>query len=221
MMPIRTSPRLTRAAILVTWITLLAGCGQIIPLAAPVKSLYNLTPKSTFRPGLPEVPWQLVIEQPVAAGGLDTDRIALRPSPTELKYFVQARWTERAPKMIQTLLVESFENTEKIVAVGRQAIGLRSDFNLKTELREFYAEYFIKEHTPQIHVRLNAKIISQPRQNIIASKSFESRKTAGGETMQAVITSFDQALGKVLKELVEWSLLKMNEEMRETKRDTP
>ena len=58
-----------------------------------------------------------------------------------------------------TLLVESFENTGKIVAVGRQAIGLRSDFNLKSELREFQAEYFGGAKIPTVRVRINTKLI--------------------------------------------------------------
>ncbi len=183
----------------------LAAC-EIIPGAGPAPSLFNLTPKSTFSEGIELVDWQLVIEEPLAAGGLDSNRIALRPKPTELKYFAEARWTERAPRMVQTLLIESFENTGKIVAVGRQVIGLRADYSLKTELREFQAEYFDNEKVPFVRVRINAKIIRQPRQEIIASLNFEERLEAGGSTMRAIVQSFDQALGKVIKRLVTWTL---------------
>ena len=37
---------------------------------------------------------------------------------------------------LQTLIIESFENSGRIVAVGRESVGLRADFTLKTELRE-------------------------------------------------------------------------------------
>ncbi len=187
-------------------VLVLAGCVDL-PGTGPAPDLYNLTPKSTFRPDLRTVGWQLVVEEPLAAGGLDTARIALRPSFTELKYFAQVRWVERAPKMIQTLLVESFENTGKIVAVGRQAIGLRSDFNLKGELREFQAEYTEGRSVPLIRVRLNAKIISQPRLAIIASKNFERTVMARDNTMPAIVEAFDAALGKVLRSTVEWTLM--------------
>ncbi len=183
----------------------LAGC-EIIPGAGPAPSLFNLTPKSTFAEGIELVAWQLVIEEPLAAGGLDSNRIALRPMPTELKYFAEARWTERAPRMVQTLLIESFENTDKIVAVGRQVIGLRADYNLKTELREFQAEYFDHSSVPFVRVRINAKIIRQPRQVIIASLSFEERLEADGSSMREIVRSFDRALGKVIKRLVTWAL---------------
>jgi cholesterol transport system auxiliary component len=170
--------------------------------------LYNLTPKSIFSGDLPKVEAQIVVAEPLAAGGLDSNRIALRPTSTELKYYARARWTERAPKMVQTLLVESLENSRRIVSVGRQAIGLRSDYDLKTELREFQAEYFggVGEN-PNIRVRLNVKIIAQPRQTIIASRSFESYLPAPGSDISSIVVGFDEALGKVLKNTVKWTLV--------------
>jgi cholesterol transport system auxiliary component len=185
----------------------LAGCEGLIPnLAGPPANLYTLTPKSTFAAGLPRVTWQLVVEEPVASGGLDVDRIALRASPTELKYFARARWTERAPRMVQTLLVESFENSGAIIAVGRKAIGLRSDFNLNTELREFQAEYFTPDGIPTIRVRLNAKMVQQPRRAIVASRTFEAAIKAEGKKIGHIIRAFDLALGKVLRHTVEWAI---------------
>ena len=197
------------AATSVALVWLLPGC--VANIVGPAPNLYNLTPKSSYSTDLPEVSQQLVVEEPVAAGGLDSHRIALRPTPTEVKYFADSRWTERAPRMVQTLLVESFENTGKIVSVGRQAIGLRSDFNLKTELREFQAEYFGGTQVPTVRVRINAKIIQQPRQMIMTSRSFEQATVAKGANMAAIIAAFDDALGKVLKSLVEWTLHSIEE----------
>ncbi len=184
----------------------LAACEGLLPGGGPPPDLYTLTPKSTFRADLPSVGWQLVVEEPVAAGGLNISRIALRSKPTNLNYFAGSQWTERAPRMVQTLLVESFENSGRIVAVGRQAIGLRSDFNLKSELREFQAEYRNEGQAPLVRVRLNAKIIKQPRRDIIASKNFESTAEARSMTMDDVIQAFDDCLGKVLRRTVEWTL---------------
>ncbi len=188
-----------------TGLLCLAGCSALV--SEPPPDLYNLTPKSTFPESMPSVTWQLVVEEPIAARGLDTPRIAVRPSPTQLKYVAGSRWTNRAPKMVQTLLIESFENSGRIVAVGRQAIGLRSDYNLKTELREFQAEYFDGEKPGLVRVRLNAKLIKQPEQEIIASKNFERVVQPGNEGMQAIVDAFDEALGGVIKRLVEWALV--------------
>ena len=185
----------------------LSGCEGLVPtLGGPPANLYTLTPKNTFTKELQRVRWQLVVDEPLASGGLNIDRIALRHSPTELKYFARARWTERAPRMVQTLMAESFENSGAIVAVGRKAIGLRSDYNLITELREFQAEYFESDGVPTVRVRLNAKLVKQPRRAIVASRTFESTIKSEGKAMWNVIRAFDQALGKVLRHTVEWTI---------------
>ena len=59
------------------------------------------------------------------------------------------------------MLIESFENSGKIVAVGRESAGLRSDFVLRTELREFQAEYF-EPGPPKMRVRRSAKLAEMP-----------------------------------------------------------
>lgn len=183
----------------------LAGCGGIIPQAPP-SNLYTLSPKNTFSERLPQVTWQLVVEEPFAAGGLDTHRIPIMTNPYEVKYYAEARWAERAPRMVQTLLVESFENTGKIVAVGRQSIGLRSDFNLKSELREFQAELTEGDPLPLVRVSLASKLIAQPRQEIVAARVAEHRVKAKSSDVLAVVRAFDEALGRVLRETVQWTL---------------
>ena len=201
-----TGPRLAKAVFSIVVVAALGACSIPIPGQGEAPKLYTLSPKSTFDQALPRADWQLVVDVPVAAGGLNTNRIALQTKPIEMQYYALAQWTETAPQMVQTLLVESFENTGKIVAVGRQAIGLRSDFNLKSELREFQAEYVADATKPTVRVRVNAKIIEQPRRAIIASRNFEQRVISRSGAMDDVVIAFDEALGKVLKDIVEWTL---------------
>lgn len=198
-----------RAAWLLPIFLFITGC-SVLEIPGPPPDLYNITPKSTFSGDLPTVNHQLIIEEPIAAGGLDTNRIALRPHPTKLQFFAGSRWTERAPKMLQTLLIESFENTNRIVSVGRQSIGLRSDYTLKTELREFQAEKDDQTGATTIRVRINAKLVQQPKRIIVGSRSFEHLvevDSAGG--MSAIVVAFDTATGRVIKKLVEWTIMTM------------
>src|SRR3546814_7966625 len=85
---------------------LLPGCGTLSLLPAPPQ-LYTLTPKNTFPADLPHVDWQLLVEQPVAAAGLDTVRIPLSQTPITLDYYAGVAWTDRAPSMVQRLLIRS------------------------------------------------------------------------------------------------------------------
>lgn len=205
---VRTSRRqFARLSLAGLGAAVLPACG-IPSLRSPPPQLYTLTPKSTFSDGLPTVDWQLLVEPPAAAAGLDSLRIALQSTPLKLDYFANVAWTDRAPKMVQTLIVESFENSGGIVSVGRESIGLRANYVLKTELREFQAEYIENglSAAPNVRVRMNAKLVEIPRRAIIAGENFEASTTAESNTLDAIVRAFDDALGKVLRRLVEWSL---------------
>lgn len=192
--------RMLRAALLLG----LAACSTLNPTAP---HLYTLTPRASVAPG-PKADWQLLVETPSATAGIDTPRIALARTPTSLDYFADVSWADRAPNMVQGLIVQTFEDSGRIVSVGRDTVGLRSDYVLKSELRDFQAEYA----TPgaampdRVHVRLSAKLVAMPRRTIEAGETFEATAPVRGRSFTDVIAAFDEALGRVTGELVTWSL---------------
>lgn len=177
-----------------------------LPGAGDPPQLYTLTPKSTFDGALPMVEWQLVVERPIASAGLNTPRIAVQRSPVTMDYFARANWTDQAPALVQTLLIESFENTKKIRAVSRESTQLRADYVLQTELREFQAEYDTAGKPPQARVRINGKLIRMPDRVIVDSQTVERAIRAERNDVESVVLAFDDALGKVMKQTVEWAL---------------
>ncbi len=201
----RPSRRRKPAALLAAGmvIGLLTACG-IIPTPSPAPELYTLSPKSTFPEG-PAVKWQLGIETPTAPAGLRSARIAVTRDPLTLEYYAGAQWVDDAPAMVQRLLIESFENSGRIVGVGRLAVALRSDYVLQPELREFQAEYG-GAAAPTVRVRVNAKLIKMPERHIVASRTFERTIESPDNRMPSIVKTFDQALGKVMRDLVVWTL---------------
>ena len=183
---------------------LLGGC-ELIKAAEEPTDLYTVTPKSTFDTDLPAVYWQLAVEVPAAAANLNTGRIAIAQTPTSSDYYAKTAWTDRAPLMVQTRIVDSFENTRKIVAVAREAIGLRADYVLQPDLRNFEAMYFYGG-APIVHVRIVAKLVRMPDRQIIGVASFERCVRAREDKVPKVVEAFDQALGSVIKRLVAWTL---------------
>ncbi len=191
----------------------LAACGGLSLFEAEEARIYDLSPKSTFDEDLPEMKVQLVIEEPTASSSIDTNRIAVRLGEFEVSYFEGVRWSDRATLMFQTRLIESFENTEKITAVGRKAIGLLGNYDLLTELREFEARES-ESGAPTVVVVVNAKLISQPRARIVASETFERSVTASSDRFSEIVRSYDEAMGAVMKRIVEWTFLEVEEAER-------
>lgn len=182
----------------------LAGCSSL--LTDPPKPLFQLTPKSTYPAGMPHLSGQLLIDVPLAPAGLDTSRIALSRSPVSLDYFADGEWTDRTPRLVQTALLESFENSRTVSAIDRETIGLGADLVLKPELRHFEAVYDSPDGVPQIWVLLNARLVKMPERKIIAQQSFEARYPAAANKIGDIVVAFDEALGKVMKELVVWTV---------------
>jgi cholesterol transport system auxiliary component len=192
----------------------ISGCAGLDTLRSVTEptDLYDLTPKSTYAADMPTIAAQIVIEEPTAASSVNTDRIAIKPNPYQVQYFPQARWVDRAPLLVQTMLLESFENTGKVGAVGRQAIGLSSDFTLLTELREFQAVLVGGENGAiSVVVQLNMKIVQEPLGLIVASRSFVHREMSASNEILSVVAAFDTALGKTMGQTIDWAIRRISQ----------
>jgi cholesterol transport system auxiliary component len=181
----------------------LAGCSGLFGGNAP--QLYRVTPKSTYPANLPHRSVQLLVDVPLSPAGLDTARIALSRSPVSIDYFADSEWTERAPLLVQTALIESFENSKTVNAIDRESVGLRADFILKPEIRHFEAVYDSPNGLPEIWVAINIRLVNPSERDIIAQSSFDRRERASANDLPAIVSAFNEALGAVMKDIVVWT----------------
>lgn len=176
----------------------LGGCGVIPKVNDPVP-LYTLSAVSEFEQSLPKVDWQLVVGTPVASADLNTTRIALTRSPGVIEYFANGAWADYAPVLLQGKLIESFE-ASKAVSVGRDAVGLRPDYVLHSDLRDFQAEY--AGAAPTAHLRLSAKLVRMPDRRIVANILSEQKLPAAGNSLAEIVAAFDRAAAQAFEEVV-------------------
>jgi cholesterol transport system auxiliary component len=168
--------------------------------------LYELTPKSSFAPDLPQVRSVVRVEAATATAGLNTTRIALRPSPTELDYYANALWIDVVPVMVQNLMIESLENSGRIEALGPAAAGVPADYAMLLHVREFQAEYELPTSAPDVRVRLQARLIALPRRDSVASTGAEGVTPAASTALDQIVTAYDESLGKALRGIVDWTV---------------
>ena len=183
----------------------LTGCGGLLS-EAPKRQLYRLEPAIAAPAGLPHIAAQLLVAVPVAPAGLDTARIALSRTPESLDYFADAEWTDRAPLLVQTALVDAFEKSGAVAAVARDTVGLRADYVLETSLREFQAVYDSPSAPPHVTVTLTAKLVKIPERKIVGQTSIRRQASAAGADIPAVIRAFDEAVGGAVAEVVGWTV---------------
>jgi cholesterol transport system auxiliary component len=183
----------------------LASCGGILS-EPPQRKLYQLKASANFSAPQRHSSAQLLLALPNAPAGLDTERIALSRSPMSLDYLADAQWTDRAPLLVQTALLDGFEKSGAVPAVGRDSAGLRADFILETDLRDFAANYDSPNGPPRIAVAFNVKLIKIPERKIVALKSVTRQQPAAADTIPEIVRAFDAALASAVEEAVRWAV---------------
>jgi cholesterol transport system auxiliary component len=155
----------------------------------------------------PNVTWSLVVPRPLASDALDSERVAVRPQSATLQVYKGALWSDSAPDLLQAALVHAFEDSGKIVSVGREQGGTRGDFALQIDMRQFEAVYAAPGQAPSVVVALQAKLISRPGNRVLALKAFHVQVPASSEKVPDVMASFDSAITQSLSEIVGWTLV--------------
>jgi len=180
----------------------LAGCAGG---GAQVK-IYVLRPDLPNNPAGPKVKWELAVATPYAPASLNIERIALTRSTTMLDYFADSAWTDRLPTILQNCLVESFEASGRIAAVSRDTAGLKADYILETEVRDFAAHYETGGTTPDVVVRITAKLVAVPERTIVGTLDSLQHAQAAANSVEAVVSAFNVALTASLRQIVDWTL---------------
>jgi cholesterol transport system auxiliary component len=190
-----------------TGLALPAGCTDLFK-PAPLQRLYTLRAATVDAAGLPDRPWRLIIPVPQAPRGIASQRIALIRGAYALDYFANAAWPDQAPIMVQSLLIESFQDTGKLAAVGRDSGDWLPSHELAINLFDFEARYTddTPGTAPTILVRLTAQLVALDSRAIVASLDIAEHQTAARNAIEAIIPAFDAALGAAMTRLVTWTL---------------
>jgi cholesterol transport system auxiliary component len=184
-------------------ISALAACQ--LPGQGPPPREFRLTPKTTFGPDLPKVDWALVVDRPTIVPSIDTVRIA-RTTGIEVQYYADATWVDRPAAMIEPLIIQSFQNSGAIQVVAGRRADVRPDFMLQTNLEAFQAEQTGAD-PPAARVVISARLMTMPKRQVVGTTQIARSAPAEAQDLPAIAAAFDDALGKVLKRLVEWTLV--------------
>lgn len=186
----------------------LAGCSLLFPPSAP--QLYRLAPRTDDAPHGRMLHAQLVVVAPMASDSLDTERIALTRNQETLDYFANSAWTDRAPRLLQGLMVDAFENSGRIAAVGFGSSDISPDYMLETDLRDFQARYTgTGDQPPTVTVRLDAQLIKMPDRRAIGGLLAAKEVPAMSNDLDSIVQAFDTATGDVIAQIVDWTLRMM------------
>jgi len=154
--------------------------------------------------GGPAVTWQLLVDEPDAPDQLSGPRIVYAPGDGSYGVYAGVRWTDRAPELLQSLLVRGFEDSNRIVGVGRTSSSVAGDFVLLSDLRAFEAG--IVDGEPRVRVELSARLLRASSNQAVAARVFAQEVPLPGRDVESAIAGFGQALNTLVPEIVAWTL---------------
>lgn len=182
---------------IITGVERLTGTGP----AAATPIVYDLTAPHDF-PAIKKTPsGQFSVAEPTAVLMFDTQKILARPSGAEGPTFTNAKWSDTIPKLLQSRIIQSFENANLLRSVARPIEGLTASHQLLIDIRSFQLSL---SAAPQAEVEFSAKILGD-NGKIVDARIFRVTVPAGAADAPAAAAALDDAFGKAAVELVVWA----------------
>jgi cholesterol transport system auxiliary component len=146
---------------------------------------------------------QLLVADPSALKALDSEQILVRVSGAEIRYLSQSQWSDRLTRVVQSKLVEAFENTGRLGGVGRPGQGLAIDFQLITDVRAFE---IAAEGGDRGVVEISAKLLNDRNGTVKAQRVFRAEVPSTGSNNASYVAALDRAFARVTGDIVAWTL---------------
>jgi cholesterol transport system auxiliary component len=179
----------------------LSACAKDLLGPPEAGAIYPVNP--AFPPGSGEkVAWALAIMRPDVAGGLDNDRIALYQPGGVLDFYASANYPAPLPALVQQALIDGFEASGRIDAVSPEQATLHSDYNLRTDVKDFSAHYSQQDGIPSVTVNITAKLSTARGRVIVSSLAVKKSGTASMNSAGATAQALQQALGAAVTDIV-------------------
>ncbi len=181
------------------------ACGPLVQIggnAKPPQSLLMLTATAAPRAyaGPSKTGDTVAVSVPVVPGALQTLRLPVVTTNTEVTYLVGAIWSEQPAKQFQRLLVDTLsarglavlDRAEGTVAPARLVSGTLREFGL--DVRD--------AASPTVHVRYDAQLTGRPGQ--VALRRFDVAEPAQDQSPVAVAAALNRAANKVAGQVADW-----------------
>jgi cholesterol transport system auxiliary component len=190
----------------------LLGCAIALPMMLAALTSCGTAPNDTFDLSAVATPVsttasarnrQLLIADPSALKALDSEQILVRLSGSEVQYLSKSQWSDKLTRVVQSKLVEAFEDTGRLGGVGRPGQGLAIDYQLISDVRAFEIATGGGDRGV---VEISVKLLNDRNGSVKAQKVFRAEAPSSGSSSSDYVNALDQAFGRVTGEIVAWTL---------------
>ena len=183
-------------------LSLLAGCGSLLPKPQPTPSLFVLddaqsAATSAPRPGAAAA--TLIVNAPRATAAFDTTHIVYLRHAHEIEYFAHNQWADTPAQMLAPLIVHRLERSGVFRAVVHGPSSVAADLRLDTELVRLQHEF--TGASSRVRLTLRAVLVETATRRVLAWREFDASVAAPSNDPQGGVMAANQAVQNVLSEL--------------------
>ncbi len=185
--------------------TIIAGCGGLIQKPPSQPAFYSLdnaqsekrtaTRQSVASSAAPT----LVVSQPRAAAGFDSQRIIYTRNTYKLDYFAHSEWIDTPARMLTPVIVAAIENSNAFRAVVPTPSAAAGDLRLDTEILRL--QHNFTESPSRVRFTLRAYVVDSATRRVLASREFDETVTAASEDAYGGVVAANSAVQIAMEKL--------------------
>ncbi|MCD6072577.1 MAG: transporter [Microvirga sp.] len=166
--------------------------------SGPAPATFDLSAPSSRIRGAAGV--QVLVNEPAALQQLSTQQILVKDASGSVSFIGGGQWADNLPRLVQTRLINTFENSSQLRGVSRPSSGAVADVQLVSELRRFE----IATPDNQAVAEISVKIVSDRDGRIVNGRIFRANIPASAIDAPNAARALDEALSVVMLDIVRW-----------------
>ncbi len=147
---------------------------------------------------------QILVTEPSALKALDSENIVVSSAPDSIAYLKGAQWGDRLTNIVQSRLVQAYENTGAFGGIGRPGDGLAINYQVLTDLRRFGIKAYASPQEAVVEIAV--KLMNDKNGEVRATRIFHTAVPVTGTGNAAYVRALDAAFEHTTSEIVTWTV---------------
>lgn len=182
----------------------LVGCS---PVETPTTNQYKLALYSKNHLSNKHSSRSILVSQPEAVGGYQTEQMLYIKKPFELNSFLHSAWADPPANMLFPLIVQSLQYTGYFYAVASSPYSEQTDYRIDTQLITLQQDFLCKPSAVELVVKVVLTHVSDNR--IVASRVMSQRVSCPQQTPYGGVVAANQATLALTGEITQFVLAHM------------
>ncbi|GGK36215.1 hypothetical protein GCM10011322_24050 [Salinarimonas ramus] len=174
----------------------LAGCAS-----APALVTYGLAAPVEQVSAPMRLPGLILVVEPSAIELYSSERVVVREADGALSYLPGVQYADQLPALVQTRLVETFENASRLGGVARPGDRVSPDWQLNSSIRTFWVD----AQTNLAVVEIAVRAVNESDGSVGAARVFTAQKPVAAIEGRAAMLGLEAALAEVMLEIVRFA----------------